>query len=618
VSTNDEQRPSILHAGFQPWRLFQIALILLAGAAVYANTLHVPYVLDDYWAVTPYGEKSLLKILLHGGSRRVADATFSLNYNLHGLEEAGYHLVNIVIHLSAAITLYFVTVSALSALRGSYPAKVDSITESDRIERFVPLAAALLFAVHPLQTQAVTYLIQRYTSLATLFYLLSVLAFIRARLVHEKGGSLRCILLPGTACLAAGLLAIGSKQIAATLPLVLVVLELFLFRGRLLKRRFFILCGTAAALALAALLVSWQPSSPGGFLQALDNATTEHRGLSRVTYLLTETRVVATYLRLLWLPFGQSLLHDYPLSTALFSPAVIASIALHLSLLGSAMFLFSSSCGSLQNGRTGTGVLQRLAALGIVWFYVTLAVESSIFPITDVIFEHRVYLPSAGFFLTAASAVALALGIDRNGLKRAWVLLALVSILFGGLTVARNQVWGDSLALWQDTVNKAPGKALARANLAGEYMKLSMPDKALPHFVRALELNPDFHPQTKVYLGMTLQRLNVDGVRFTTGEELLHLEQSGKGEVKPEDRVRLEAVLRNNLGLAYEIMGQSGKAGESYRAALRANPEYDLAWYNLGLMSIRTGDREQAEKALSQLKSLNPGLATALATDIKK
>jgi tetratricopeptide (TPR) repeat protein len=617
VNTNDEKRPSILHADFQPWRLFQIALILLAGALVYANTLHVPYVLDDYWAVTPYGEKSLLKILLHGGSRRVADATFALNYNLHGLEEAGYHMVNISIHLAAAITLYFATISALAALRGSYPATVGAAPESSNIEHFVPLAAALLFAVHPLQTQAVTYLIQRYTSLATFLYLLSALAFIRARLVHERGGSFSCILLPGAACLAAGLLAIGSKQIAATLPLVLIFLELSLFRGRLLNRRFFILCAAAAIVALAILLVSWQVTSLDGFLVALNNATTEHRILSRATYLLTETRVVATYLRLLCLPFGQSLLHDYPLSTTLFSPKVVASIALHISLLATAAFLFRFSGSNLRNGQTEKGCLQRLAALGIVWFYVTLAVESSIFPITDVIFEHRVYLPSAGFFLTVIATAALTLDISRTGLKRAWKLLALVSIVLSSLTVARNQVWGDSLTLWQDTVKKAPGKDLARANLAGEYMKLNMPDKALPHFVRALELNPDFHPQTKVYLGMTLQRLNVDTTRFTTGEELLHLERSGKGEVKQEDRGRLEAVLRNNLGLAYEIMGQPGKVGESYQAALRANPEYDLAWYNLGLMSIRSGDKAQAERALSKLKVLNAGLAASLAVGMR-
>jgi tetratricopeptide (TPR) repeat protein len=260
-------------------------------------------------------------------------------------------------------------------------------------------------------------------------------------------------------------------------------------------------------------------------------------------------------------------------------------------------------------------MLQRLAALGIVWFYIALTVESSIFPITDVIFEHRVYLPSAGIFLTAAAGSALAAHGRSLGSKTALVLLAVACLVLGGLTIARNRVWSDTLALWQDTVAKAPNKDLALANLAGEYMALDMPDKALPLFVRALELNPDFQVRTKVFLGMTLQRLNVEGSRFTSGEELIRPGGPlGKGAVDSKDLVRLERVLRNNLGLAYELLGEAGKAGGAYRAALRADPAYDLAWYNLGMLSIRTGDKGQALTALQQLRRLNPSLAESLAT----
>jgi tetratricopeptide (TPR) repeat protein len=195
------------------------------------------------------------------------------------------------------------------------------------------------------------------------------------------------------------------------------------------------------------------------------------------------------------------------------------------------------------------------------------------------------------------------------------VLLAVACLVLGGLTIARNRVWSDTLALWQDTVAKAPNKDLALANLAGEYMALDMPDKALPLFVRALELNPDFQVRTKVFLGMTLQRLNVEGSRFTSGEELIRPGGPlGKGAVDSKDLVRLERVLRNNLGLAYELLGEAGKAGGAYRAALRADPAYDLAWYNLGMLSIRTGNKGQALTALQQLRRLNPSLAESLAT----
>jgi protein O-mannosyl-transferase len=601
------------------WRIPQLALIVLGGAAVYSHTLHGQFVLDDDAIIRNYGPLDILTILLHGGSRRVVDASFALNHLLHCFKVPGYHLVNLAVHLSAAVALYFLVVSTLAALRQSFDSAGETAQDTAFIDRFVPFCVALLFTLHPVQTQAVTYLTQRYTSLATLFYLLSALFFIRARLARERSGTLRYPLFLAAVSLATGILAIGSKQIAATLPVMLVTLELFLFRGRLINRRFYIVCGTTLVLALAMTLTVWHDRSLHDFLVSLHHATAENRYMSRVTYLLTQTRVVATYLRLLCLPLGQSLFYDYPLSTTLFSLPVVAALCLHISLLAAAGLLFRSSRENLLAGRQPQGILQRLAALGIVWFYVAMLVESSIFPITDVIFEHRIYLPSAGFFLTTASLAAYAAHGRRAGIRAAWSLFAITAIILGALTIARNRIWSDTFLLWQDTVRKAPGKDLALANLAGEYMKLGMPDKALPLYVRALVLNPEYMTMTKVYLGMTLQRLNIDGSRFTTGEEILSpYGNTGNRELQPSEQTRLDCIMFNNLGLAYEHLGEPDKARGYYNRALLINPAYDLAWYNLGLIYVRLGDREQFDRALLQLKSLNPGLADSLAADVKK
>lgn len=592
------------------WWIVPVALIVLAGAAVYSNTFQVPFVLDDDVVINNYGPQDIRTLLFHGGPRRVADASFALNYHLHGLQVAGYHLVNLAIHLAAAITLYFVVASALAALRQSFCPAEGAAQETDLVGRFVPLAGALLFALHPVQTQAVTYIAQRYTSLASFFYLLSVLFFLRSRIAFDKSAACRYPLFLGALSLAAGVLAVGSKQIAVTLPLMLLSLESFLFRGRLLTRRFCIICGSLLFLALAVLLTAWHDRSLHDLLVSLHHATAENLYMSRMTYLLTQMRVVATYLRLLCLPLGQSLFYDYPVYKTLYSLPVVASLGLHISLLITAGGLFRTSRENLASGKWQQGVLQRLASLGIVWFYIAMLVESSIFPITDIIFEHRIYLPSAGFFLTMTAGASLAAHGRRAGSKMAWSMLVAACLVLGGLTIARNHVWSDTLALWQDTARKAPNKDLALANLAGEYMKLNKPDTALPLFVRALELNPDFMTRTKVYLGMTLQRLNMDGSRFTTGEEILSPGgYPGNGE---QDR-RLKSILNNNLGLAYEYLGEPVKARESYRAALRFNPAYDLAWYNLGLLSYRLGDTGQRDNALLQLKKHNPALAESLA-----
>lgn len=599
--------------------MMHIALLVLAGAAVYSNTLHVQFVMDDYSIISFLGPKDIPAILLHGGSRRVADATFALNYHLHGLQVAGYHLVNLAIHLAASITLYFVIVSAFAALRTSFPSAGHAAEETAPVERFVPLAAALLFSLHPVQTQAVTYIIQRYTSLATFLYLLATLFFLRARLTREKSGRYLRPLLLGCASLAAGILAAGSKQIAFTLPVMLIFLELFLFRGRLINRRLYLAGGTVALLVLAVALTAWHDRSLHDVLVSLHQATSENHYISRSTYALTQSRVVATYLRLLCLPVGQSIFHDYRIYSSPFQLPVIASLALHIALIVTAAVLFRCSRQQLITGDRLQGMLQRLAALGIVWFYTALAVESSFFPITDVIFEHRIYLPSVGFFLTAASGIALAVQGRNGGLKATWWLLTVTCLILGGLTIARNQVWSDTLTLWQDTARKAPNKDLALANLAGEYMKLDMPDKALPLFVRALEMNQIFMTSTKVRLGLTLQRLNIDSSRFTTGEEILAVrEQTGRAELERKDENRLQCIMYNNLGLANEYLGKPLKAREHYRAALMVNPAYDLAWYNLGLLSLQLSDRGQFNNALLQLKKFNPPLADALANAMRQ
>jgi tetratricopeptide (TPR) repeat protein len=318
------------------------------------------------------------------------------------------------------------------------------------------------------------------------------------------------------------------------------------------------------------------------------------------------------------MPLGQSLFHVYHVYNSLISLPVIASLTLHISLFITAAALFRKSGRNLLSDNRLHGVLQRLASLGIVWFYIAMSVESSIFPITDKIFEHRIYLPSVGFFLTISAGIALAAHGKRVGYKAAWSLLLSACLVLGGLTIARNQVWSNTFALWQDTVRKAPNKDLALANLAGEYMKLDMPDKALPLFVRALELNQVFMTATKVHLGLTLQRLKIDGSRFTTGEEILSIREHTGKVLDRNEQNRLQTIMYNNLGLAYEYMGKPVDAIEPYNAALRINPAYDLAWYNLGLLSIRLGDRKQFNKALDQLKKLNPSLAGSLETAMKK
>lgn len=589
--------------------LLHIFLIVLVGVTVYLNTFQVPFVLDDA-SIGFLGKKSLPEILLYGGSRFVADFTFALNYHIHGLQITGYHAVNLVIHLSSSVVLYFVMAHVLTALRFSSPPGDSAAEETAFVEQFIPLATALFFVAHPIQTQAVTYIIQRYTSLATFFYLVSVLFFIRARLSYEKSDTYRHPLLLGSFSLIAAILALGSKQIAVTLPVMMLFLEIFLFRGHLITRRFYIICGALFVLALVSVLVMWRISSIESFLYNLHLATSEDPRISRTTYFLTQTRVVVTYLRLLCLPFGQSLMYDYTLYAKLFELPVIASLALHISLITTALVLFIKSGQYLSSHDRGKGVLQRLVSLGIAWFYLALSVESSIFPIRDVIFEQRIYLPSVGFFMAVTAGTALAVRGRRAGFKAAWSLVAVACLVLGGLTLARNQVWRNSLTLWEDTVRKYPDKPLALANLAGVYVQRNMPDKAIPLFVKALELGADFQA---FQLGEAMMKFNMYESRFTSGREFMRQGGvMGSGLLDDSDKIKYESVIYNTLALAYESLGDPDSALKYYGRSLQRNAEYDLAWYNLSLLYVRMGDKKQAGKALDRLKILNPSLAGTL------
>lgn len=585
---------------------------MLVGTAVYSNSLHVPFVLDDNYSLSFFGSSRIRDLLLHGSARLVTDVTFALNHYVHGLQVTGYHITNIAIHLATAITLYAFVHAAITALRGT-----EALKEPTFVEQFVPFATALLFVCHPLQTQAITYIIQRYTSLATLFYLLSALAFIRSRCAFEQGDNRRKTWLWGSTSLVAAVLAVGSKQIALTLPLMLILLEYILFRGRLLNRRFFIACGALFMLVPSVVLYEWHHGTLDNFLYDLRHATSDNLFMSRTTYFLTQTRVVATYLRLLFVPINQNLIYDYPIYSSFFSAPVLASLALHGSLITAAVIFLRMSGHKLSPADWSRGVCLRLAALGIAWFYIALAVESSILPIRDVIFEHRVYLPSAGFFMTITAMTALALGHRHASMKAAWALLVLSSLVLGSMTIARNLIWSDSLTLWQDTAQKSPNKGFVLANLAAEYLMRNMPDKSLPCFVRAIETAPNLDFRARIGVGLSLKALNIYGSRFTTGQEYILPGGTLNGGVLDfRYYSKWQSTISNNMGLAHEYLGEQEKAWSAYQDAVRVDPAYDLAWYNLALLASRRGDKGHVDEALGHLKSINPALAKAVESNI--
>jgi hypothetical protein len=596
-------------------QIWHLALLILFGTAIYYNSLNVPLIFDDHYSLRFIGNKSFGEHILRGGARRFTDITFVFNYRIHDVHVMGYHVINLIIHLSSSVLVYFVARSILTALRKSYTTTNYDIEEKALIEQFIPLTCAMLFVSHPVQTQAVTYIIQRYTTMATLFYLLTTLCYVKARLAHEKHGHRLNTMFLWGGVLIAGVLALGSKQIAVTLPAMLILMELLIFRGKLINRKFFIASGLICAIGLIFVVAKWHNNSLDFLLYDLHHATSEDHYTPRTTYLFTQLRVVATYLRLLCLPVGQNLLPQSPRYTSLLSLPVVLSLSLHIFILVSASIFLAVSERNLLSPDWLRGAFQRLAAVGIYWFYLTMAIESSIFPIQDVIFEHRIYLPSVGFFMTIAAIAALVVQSRRKLMKPAWAFLIIICAISGYLTIARNNVWSDSLLLWQDTAKKSPDHYLALSSLGGEYMDRHMPEKALPLFIRAMELNPNLFIRTKVYIGDALKEMHLYDSRFTTGEEyIVEGGPAGSGDLDYKNLLKWDGAILNNMGLAYEHLNEPAKVMKSYRLSVTTNPEYDLAWFNMALLAAQQGNAQLFNESLLRLQILNPTKATMLAS----
>ncbi len=553
--------------------LAALVVIAVATLLVYSNTFDASLHFDDIREIV---ENQSVRDLRHfwppSGSRWLGMLSFAVNYRLGGARLVGYHVVNLVIHLCNSLLVFWLATLSLRtpALRGAEAGPF--------VRRYLPLTAALLFAVHPVQTQAVTYVVQRFTSLATLFYLLSLVLYATARLSLEEDPSptARVAWTYGLSVLTAAA-AMKTKEISFTLPLVAAGYELLLFRNarRLALLMLLPLGATALLIPLA------YTSGAKGFGDALVTATgAEH--ISRWTYLLTQSRVVVTYLRLLLCPVRQNLDYDFPLSHSLAEPNVLMALVVLLSIAASVAVLLRQA----RNANRATGVL---VFLGVAWFFVTLSVESSIFPIRDVIVEHRVYLPSAGAAVALGAVLLWLLERLRSSISPKLQVGAALLITAGPLAAAayaRNFVWKDELSLWSDVVAKSPQKARPHNNLGEALFDRGQFDGAEREYREALRLDP-----------------SIIEAHFNLG--LIHEAEGRFDEAVREygEAIKLAPALarpHNHLGFALETKGLLEEAVREYLVALTADPTDPETLDNLGNVYVKQGRPDDAIAAFEQ------------------
>ena len=398
--------------------------------------------------------------------RVFTDFTFALNYWMGGLVPFSFHLTNLGIHFVASLLVFFFTRRILAI--GGAPRR-----------DFLAASVAGLFALHPLQTQAVVHVSQRAESLASTLYLGSLLMLLRT---ERRGPSVAGVLLY-VAAFVLFVLGLGSKVIVATLPAAYLLIGLLpgpLRDNPLASTRRRILLAVPffayAALTAALGLVGMKGEDSGFAVPSLPPGR----------YLLTQWHVLVTYLRLLVWPAGQHPDWDFPLAHDISDPAVLLSGLFLVALLG-----FTSVLYARRRSRSdAAGSTARLTAFGVAWFFLLLLPTSSVIPLADVLMEHRIYLASWGVFL--AAAILAASQVHRlPWIPRLRVLGAALVCLCAGLVIATNvrvSTWRTKLALWSDCVAKSPGKARTHLGLGSALRLRGEADRAVEEFRIALDL----------------------------------------------------------------------------------------------------------------------------------
>ena len=429
------------------------AVLLSAVLVAYLPSFNTSFFLDDFRIIL---ENPFLHDVLDFGAvwrfseaRFIGSLTFAANYSVHGEAVFGYHLVNVLIHLLAAVCLFWL-VRGLIASPAMAGAKGPWM-------RWVPWIVVAIFLLHPLQTQAVTYIVQRYTSLMAMFYLASMAAFTWARL--RKSAPLLVLAVAGF-----GLAAL-SKQTAATLPLAVLLIELVFFR-HLSGRAWGLVLGSAV---VAGLVAAWLLSLPVFDIPGL---TRETEQISRIDYLATQMEVLWRYIGLFLLVGEQRLEYDIAIAAGFSTPATVAMALAHCALLVLAAALWRKL---------------PLVAFGVLFYYLAHLVESSILPIIDVAFEHRTYLPNAGLALAAGYALArLVAGLPayRAGALMTVVVLAVLATA----TYARNALWADRIAFLEHETRVTPTSQRAWTSLGKELMREARFEAALEALRKAADI----------------------------------------------------------------------------------------------------------------------------------
>lgn len=556
-----------------PWDARAFWILVVLGIAAYANSFQGAWLFDDHALIleSPGVTRLLPPKWLTDSIRPLGTLSFALNYAAGAYSTWGYHAVNLAIHVAAAY-------AAFAWLRRTIrfsPAFVSIAQWAD----VLALAVAAMWLVHPLQTQAVTYIHQRYESLASLWMLLSMHALARAITEPDSKGR--------TASWIFGLLAILTKEIAVVLPILAFSYERLLFQPSASTSHTEVAAPQRSWRYHLAMFALW-----GVLAVQLGRFQAEYAsgGIGRAdapspwAYFLTQHVAVPRYLKLLFWPVDQVFwmrIEPQAPSLTLFAIAAPIWIALAATIVG------------LLRGRAGS-----FAGL---WFFSILGVTSSFVPIRDNYFEHRMYLPSlAPMAVIVVGTAALCARWRRASFPRPLLgATALIVVALAATTMQRNRMYADPVAVWTEATVHSPGSAIAWSNLAGVQLHAQRYKDSLASTDRAIELDA-----TGAYSGPHLNRAIA----------LLHLGRDAEARSLFDQYaplVPLSSVIEFHQGNARRRT-EPAIAIAHYRRAIELNPSHSYAYLNLGTLLVEYKNAiSEAEYCLRKAVAIDPRNAEA-------
>ncbi len=565
---------------YVPYLVISVVVII-----TYGHTLSAPFYLDDYSSIVDNpavtGQLSLLSLWNYSKLRIIGYLSFALNCTLHGLDLKWFHLTNIMIHTFAGFAVFWF-VSAL--------VKIPLFKEVSGHKKMTlfPLVVALCFVLHPLQTQAVTYIVQRLTSLTAFFYIMSLACFLYARL--EKTTTKQLLFF--TACIFFGLLAFFTKQNSFTLPFTILLMELLFFSKTYQKAIISLLLVAIVMLAVWGVVTSLLSLEHFSFA-SLSDMTKETVLLSRKEYFYTQTRVLWIYIGLFFWPGKLLFDRDITIAHNVFSNGVLLSLFLHSLVIAIAIKFIKR---------------QPIVSFGLFFFYLGHAVESGFIPIRDVFFEHRTYLPNLGFCIVAGCVFTQWLP-EKIGAKQAYAITLMVLLIMAVVTWTRNEVWSNSTELWRGAAIMAPQKARPWSELGKSLLLQGDSTKALDVFIQTMDKSysfngtesnvPKLDESTAVNLVIALAKSGeYDSALFVVNYFLTQ-------KMSSLNRSRM----LNNKGNILFQMKRTRDAELSYKEAVTVYPDNYKAKNNLGRLWVSEKKYERAKVILQTIPSSSPSFA---------